>query len=194
MSVTMAGKDMSVMQPEAWMADPSWFLVAGLPWPEDQDGVGMAEAAFAIAPPVTQAVRPVGADGKPVALGRDFALMLEAGSRCAAVLGKRVTFLSDITLWLSDIDLSWERIGVNFPAAQEELEQQKTGLFVTVSRRAHMILCSAARSLTVYCTDGNVAEVAPEERELVRASFEARLNADWPSYITRALASAQPAA
>jgi hypothetical protein len=194
MSVTMAEKDVAVMQPEAWMADPSWFLVAGLPWPEDHIGVGMAEAAFAIAPPVTQAARPVGADGKPVALGRDFALMLDAGSRCAAALGKRVIFLSDITLWLSDIDLSWERIGVNFPAAQDELEQQKTGLFVTVSRRAHMILCSAARSLTIYCTDGNVAEVAPEERELVRASFEARLNADWPSYITQALASAQPAA
>jgi hypothetical protein len=34
----------------------------------------------------------------------------------------------------------------------------------------------------------------PEERELVRASFEARLDADWPGYITRALADAQPAA
>jgi hypothetical protein len=79
--------------------------------------------------------------------------------------------------------------------AQDELEQQQqTGLFITVSRRAHMILCSAAHSLTIYCTDGNVAEVGPEEREMVRASFEARLNADWPSYITHALASAQPAA
>jgi hypothetical protein len=57
-----------------------------------------------------------------------------------------------------------------------------------------MILCSAAHSLTIYCTDGNVAEVEPGERELVRASFEARLNADWPDYITRALARAQPAA
>ncbi len=103
-------------------------------------------------------------------------------------------FLADITLWLSDSGLSWERIGVNFPAAQDELEQQKTGLFVTVSRRAHLILCSAAHSLTICCTDGNVAEVAPDERELVRASFEERLNADWPSYITQALAGAQPAA
>jgi hypothetical protein len=154
----------------------------------------MAEAAFAIAPDVTQVVRPVGADGKPVPLGRDLALMLDAGSQCAAALGKRVIFLSDTTLWLSDIGLSWERIGVSFRAAQDELEQQKTGLFITVSRRAHMILCSATRSLTMYCTDGNVAEVAPEERELVRASFEARLNADWPSYITQALASIQPAA
>jgi hypothetical protein len=190
----MGQKDVPVMQPEAWMTDPSWFLVTGLPWPEDQAVAGMAEAAFAIAPDVTRVVRPVGADGKPVPLGRDLALMLEAGSQCAAALGKRVLFLSDITLWLSGISLSWERIGVNFPAAQDELEQQKRGLLITVSRRAHMILCSAAHSLTIYCTDGNVAEVEPEERELVRTSFEARLNADWPSYITRALASVQPAA
>jgi hypothetical protein len=194
MNVTMAGKDVPVMQPEARMTDPSWFLVAGLPWPEDQPVAGMAEATFAIAPDVTREVRPVGADGKPVPLGHDLALMLDAGSQCAAALGKRVIFLSDITLWLSDTGQNWERIGVNFPAAQDELEQQKPGLFVTVSRRAHMILCSAAHSLTIYCTDGNVAEVEPEERELARSSFEARLNADWPSYITRALAGAQPAA
>jgi hypothetical protein len=117
-----------------------------------------------------------------------------AGSQCAAAPGKRVIFLSDITLWLSDIGASWEHIGVNFRAAKDELRQQKRGLFVPVSRRAHMILCSAAHSLTIYCTDGNVADVAPEERELVRASFEARLNADWPSYLTRVLANVQPAA
>ena len=190
----MAGKDVAVMQPEAWMTDPSWFLITGLAWPEDQPVAGMAEAAFAIAPPVTQVVRPIGADGKPVPLGRDLALMLDAGSQCAAALGKRVIFLSDITLWLSDMGQSWERIGVSFAAAQDELEQQRTGLFVTVSRRAHMILCSAAYSLTIHCTDGSVAEVAPEERELVRASFEARLNADWPAYVTTALTNVRPAA
>jgi hypothetical protein len=194
MSVTMAGKDVAVMQPEAWMTDPSWFLVAGLPWPEDQVGVGMAEAAFAIAPPVTQAVRPVGADGKPVALGRDFALMVDAGSRCAAALGKRVIFLSDITRWLAETGLSWDRIGVDFPTAQNELEQQSPGLFIMVSSRAYTILCSTARDLTVHYTDGSKAEVPPGERELLRAGFEARLDADWPGFITKALANAQPAA
>jgi hypothetical protein len=190
----MGQKDVPPMQPAPWMTDPSWVLVSGLPWPDDQGVAGMAEAAFAIAPAVTQVVRSVGADGKPVPMGRDLAVMLDTGSRCVAALGKRVIFLYDITLWLSDIGLSWEGIDVNFPAAQDELEQQKTGLFVTVSRRAHMILCSAAYSLTIYCTDGNIAEVAPEERERVRANFEARLNTDWPSYIIQALAGAQPAA
>ncbi len=194
MSVTMAGKDVLVMQPEAWMTDPSWFLVAGLAWPEDQANAGMAEAAFAIAPDVTKVVRPVGADGKPVPLGRHLALMLDAGSRCAAALGKRVIFLSDITLWLSDIGLSWERVGVDFATAQNELERQPLGLFLTVSSRAYTILCSTVRNLTLYYTSGGTAEVPPEERELVRASFEAGLHADWPGYITKTLASAQPAA
>jgi hypothetical protein len=193
-SATMAKKDVAVMQPEAWTTNPSWFLVAGLAWPEDQADAGMAEAAFAVAPDVTQVFRPIGPDGKPVPLGRDLALMLDVGSRCAAALDKRVIFLSDITLWLNDIGLSWERIGVHFPAAQAQLEQQAPGLFITVSSRAHMILCSAGRTLTIYSASDSVADVPLEERESVRASFEARPNADWPSLVTKALASAQPAA
>jgi hypothetical protein len=97
---------MWAMQPASWMTEPSWFLVTGLPWPEDQAETEVAEAAFAIAPPVTQVVRPVSPEGKPVPLGRDLALLLDAGSRCAAALGKRVVLLSDITRWLDDIGLS----------------------------------------------------------------------------------------
>jgi hypothetical protein len=194
MSVTMAGEDLWAMRPAPWMTEPSWFLVTGLPWPEDQTDEEIAEAAFAIAPVVTQVVRPVGPDGKPVPLGRDLALMLEAGSRCAAALGKRVIFLSDITRWLADAGLNWEAIGVDFPTAQNELDQQSLGLFIMVSSRAYTILCSTARNLTIHYTSGGIAEVPPEERELVRASFESRLHADWPGYITKALANAQPAA
>jgi hypothetical protein len=109
----MAVKDVPVMQPATWMTDPSWFLVAGLPWPENQDDGVTAEAARAIAPSVTQVARPVGPDGKPVQLGYDLARMLDVGSRCAAALGKRVIFLSDITRWLADIGLSWDRIAVD---------------------------------------------------------------------------------
>ena len=182
-----------MMQPAAWMTDPSWFLVTGLPWPEDQTDAEIADAAFAIAPPVTQAVRPVAPEGEPVPRGRDLALMLDAGSRCAAARGKRVIFLSDITGWLAEIGLNWARIGVDFPAAQDELEQQSPGLFVKVSRQAYTILCSTAPRMTIYYTSGCKAEIPPEERELVRASFDARLRAEWPGYITKALASAQPA-
>jgi hypothetical protein len=188
----MAGKECPLMQPATWMTSPSWFLVTGLPWPEDRADAEMAEVAFAIAPYVTQAVRPVGSDGKPVPLGHDLALLLDAGSRCAAALGKRVLFLSDITRWLADIGLGWERIGVDFPIAQEELEHQSPGLFVMVSPGAYTVLCSTAPRLAIHYTSGSTTEVPPEERELIRASFEAILDADWPAYITKALASALP--
>ena len=194
MSVTMAGRMCPVMQPEEWMTDPSWFLVTGLPWPEDQSDPDMTEAAFAIAPYVTQAVRPAGRDGKPVPLGHDLATMLDAGSRCAAALRKRVLFLSDITRWLADIGLSWDRIGVDFETAQNELEQQATGMYLALSQRAYTILCSASRTLAIHDTSGRTAEIPPEDRELVRAMLEEALDARWPEYVTKALADAQPAA
>src|SRR5258708_17851098 len=194
MSVTIAEEDIWVMQPATRMTDPSWFLITGLSWPEDHADSEIAEAAFAVAPYVTQTVRPIGQDGEPVPLGCDLALMLDAGSRCAVALGKRVIFLSDITRWLADIGLSWDRIGIDFPTAQAELERQSPGLFVMVSRRAYSILCSAAHNLTINYTSGSAAEIPPEERELLRASFDATLDADWPAYAAKALASAQPAA
>lgn len=194
MSVTMSQEDLRTMQPARWMTDPPWFLVTGLPWPDGQPDAELAEAAFAIAPDVTLAVRPAGPDGNPVPPGHDLALMLDTGSRCAAALGKRMIFVSDITCWLADIGLSWERIGVDFETAQAELEQQSLGLFVMVSPRAYTILCATTRNLTIYSASGGKTAIAPEERELARASFEARLAADWPGYVTKALASAQPAA
>lgn len=190
----MAGEEVPVMEPATWMTNPSWFLVTGLPWPEDHAEAEVAEAAFAIAPSVTLAVRPAGPGGTPVPPGHDLALMLDAGSRCAAALGKRVLFLSDITRWLGDAGLGWERIGVDFPAGQAQLEQQPLGLLVMISRMTYSIICSTSLNLTIRYTSGDTAEIPPEERELVRASFEARLHADWPGYITTALASAQPAA
>jgi hypothetical protein len=182
------------MQPATWMTNPSWFLITALPWPEDQAGADVAEAAFAIAPYVTQAVRPAGPDGKIVPLGRDLALMLDAGSRCAAALSKRVLFLSDVTCWLAEIGLSWERIGVDFQTAENELEQQRIGMYLALSQRAYAILCAASQTLTVHCTSGLTADVPLHDRELVRAKLEAALDARWPGYVTRALANAQPAA
>jgi len=190
----MAVKDVPVMQPAPWMTDPPWFLVTGLAWPEAPDDPEIAEAAFAIAPDVTRAVRPIGPEGRPAPLGPDLAFLLDAGARCAAALGRRVIFLSDITRWLPETGLSWDRIGVDFPTAQNELEQQSPGLFIMVSSRAYTILCSTARNLTVHYTDGSKAEAPPGEREFLRADFEARLEADWPGFITKALANAQPAA
>jgi hypothetical protein len=162
----------------------------------DQADAEVAEAAFAIAPYVTQAVRPAGPDGQPVPLRRDLTLMLDAGSRCAAALGKRVLFLSDITRWLASIGLTWDRIGVDFETAQSELEQQAIGMYLALSQRAwaYTILCSASHTLTIHHSSGLTAEVPPEDRELVRAKLEEALDARWPRYLAKALANAQPTA
>jgi hypothetical protein len=190
----MAGEDVPVMQSATWMTRPPWFLVTGLPWPEDVDGAAMAEAALAIAPAVTQTVRPVGPDGQPIPLGSDLALMLDAGSQCASALGARVLFVSDITCWLTDTGRNWENIRVDFATAQNELERQSPALIVAVSRTAYTILCSATRDLTVHYTAGSVPEVRTDERAMFRTALEARLDADWPIYIRKALASALHAA
>jgi hypothetical protein len=194
MNVTMTGEVSPVTQTATWMTDPSWFLVTALPWPQDQAEAEIAEAAFAVAPYVTQAVRPTGPESKPVPLGYDLALMLDAGSRCAAALGKRVLFVSDITAWLAGIGLSWERLGVDFHTAENELEQQTIGMYLAVSRRAYSVLCSASDTLTIHYASGFTAEVRPEDRELVRAKLEEALDTGWPGYVTAALADAQPAA
>ena len=62
----MAGKEVALMQPPTWMTGPSWYLVTSLPWPEDQPDAELAEAALAIAPYVTEVVRPAGPDGEPI--------------------------------------------------------------------------------------------------------------------------------
>jgi hypothetical protein len=54
--------------------------------------------------------------------------MLDAGSQCASALGKRVLFVSDISLWLADTDRNWENIRVDFATAQNELERQSPAL------------------------------------------------------------------
>ena len=190
----MAWEDVTVMQPAAWMLYPPLFLITGLPWPEDVDGAEMAEAALAIAPAVTRTVRPVGPDGQPVPLGRDLAVMLDAGSQCASALGKRVVLVSDVTRWLADTGRTREHIGVDFATAQAELERQSPAVLVTVSRTAYTILCSAARNPATHYASGSVSEVTTDEREKLRTALEARLDADWPTYITKALAGELPAA
>lgn len=54
--------------------------------------------------------------------------MLDAGSHCASALGKRVLFVSDISLWLADTGRNWENIRVDFATAQNELERQSPAL------------------------------------------------------------------
>jgi hypothetical protein len=172
------------------LREPSWWLVHGLPWPED--ATGMAEAAFAASPDATLTLRPQGADGQPVPVSRNLQAVLLAARAVAECTGARVVFVSDATLWLSERGRSWEKLGVDWAAALAELEQS-CGLYVSVSETAHAIICSAARALTIHSPSG-ARVVTDQERRLVKGQLAARLAADWPGYITRIMASAQSAA
>jgi hypothetical protein len=67
-------------------------------------------------------------------------------------------------------------------------------MYLAVSQRAYSILCSASDALAIHHIPGITSEVQPEDRELVRAKLETVLDGDWPGYVTKALANAQPAA
>jgi hypothetical protein len=172
------------------LREPSWWLVHGLPWPED--ATGMAEAAFASSPDATLTLRPQGADGQPVPVSRNLEAVLFAARVVADRTGARAVFLSDVTLWLADRGQNWENLGVDWAAALAEIEQS-CGMYVSVSETAHAIICSAARVLTIHSPSGARA-VTDTERRLVKEQLAARLAADWPGYIARILANAQSAA
>lgn len=111
------------------LREPSWWLVHGLPWP--QDATGMAESAFASSPDAALALRPQGADGQPIPPSRTLETVLLVAGAVASRTRARVVFLSDATLWLADHGLSWEKLGVDWAAALAELEQS-CGLLVSV--------------------------------------------------------------
>jgi len=67
-------------------------------------------------------------------------------------------------------------------------------MYLELSRRAYAMLCSAPDTLTIRYTSGLIAELPPEDRELIRGKLETALNADWPKHVTKALANVQPAA
>ena len=172
------------------LREPSWWLVHGLPWPED--ATGMAEAAFASSQDATLTLRPQGANGQPVPVSRDLQAVLLAAQAVADRTGARVVFLSEATLWLAGHGQGWEKLGVDWAAALAELERS-CGMRISVSETAHSIICSASSELTIHSQSG-VRVVTDQERRLVKEQLAARLAADWPGYITRILANARSAA
>jgi hypothetical protein len=165
-----------------WMTDPQWFLVVGLEWPEDTQD--MAEAAFAIAPDVALAVRPVGPDGEPVSPSASLRNLIDVGREYVDRQGHGVVFVTDLTMWLTSRGFGnypWSGVGIDFDSAIAELNEQ-VGLYITISEQAHAILCSAAHQLTMITPSGQ-RKIQPEERERMRSAFGDRLRADWPTYI-----------
>jgi hypothetical protein len=161
--------------------NPSMWLVFGMEWPADRRDDLFAEAAMAIAPaqiPLTLLSQ----------AGRDVVqLSVAIGRR----LGHRVVFFSDLTAALDERGQSWASLGIDWAGALQELQDAPVlGLFLSVSRRAHLIMCSSSRSrLVVHSPAGPPEEIDASERDAVRAAITDTLVADWRPYAESRLAA-----
>lgn len=137
--------------------EPGYWLVAGLEW----RGGELAEAAFAVAPEMI--LRDT--------LSNDAGQILGCADLYATKGASRVVFFSDLTRMFASAGHSWAGLGVDWPAGLDEL---RTGphpvMFLTISERAHLVICDPA---------------ADHDRELLRRAVADKLAADWPSYLQR---------
>jgi hypothetical protein len=159
------------------LKNPPYWLVYGLPWPAGE-GAEMAEAAFAFAPLVTP---PLGPDARGVVQVADryFKRYAERG---------RVVFFTDLTRFLTEEGSSWAGQRVDWENAFAQIGEggatPVVSRYMTVSRRAHIILCDASiEGVKVYYRQGGEEQISLAERQAVREAFAAQLAEDWPAYI-----------
>jgi hypothetical protein len=151
---------------------PAYWLVAGLEWP---GGPGPSEAAWAIAPDL------VPRD----ALSNDAYQVLGCAHLFAGKQPARVVFFSDLTRMFGTAGTSWAGLGVDWQAALVELQNGPyPAMFLTVTERAHLLICDPTSWSTV-CAQ----EPSRPERELVRQAVADKLTADWSGYMGRIIES-----
>jgi hypothetical protein len=151
------------------LTQPDYWLVSGLEWPGNGP---MAEAAVAIAP---------GMIPRNV-VGRDAAQILRHADHYAEEHAVRVVLFSDLTRTLTLARTSWAELGIDWQAARDDLQSGPyPSLYLTISERAYVLLCSAAVTVNVISRKG--VQPGNDERELVRQALTDQLSADWPSYI-----------
>ena len=155
---------------------PAYWLVHGLPWPGDRD---LAEAALAIAPAmIPRETR-----------SRDAVQILGCADLYAGKHGSRVVFFSDLTRMFTAAGTSWAQLGVDWESALQELEDGPfPQLFLTISERAHLFICSPATDHLIAGPDG-AQEAAATGRELVRQAIASKLDADWPPYMQQIISA-----
>ncbi|MCX5561083.1 hypothetical protein [Streptomyces sp. NBC_00038] len=159
------------------LLSPAGWLVLGLPWPaETRDGWG--ECAVAIAPPMIP--RSLVSQGAGIAL--DLATGLARDPNDGP--GKAV-FFSDVTLWLDKQGKTWPDLGIDYDAVIDELlSAQVPQLYLTLTQKAHAILCDASREgLRLHYPGGDVEHVTPQMRQDVHDGVAQSLTRDWPPYI-----------
>jgi hypothetical protein len=160
------------------LLEPSCWLVFGLEW-SAPEGQVFAEAAYALAPSLVPRDR----------VGRDAADVLDLAEAYVRATPGRTVFFSDLTLWLDQSQTTWHERGTNWEAAMDELVSSPiAALYLTISRRAHMILSDASRQgAVIYYPDGTTEQITPQERQAVHDALEQQLRRDWPPYMQSVL-------
>lgn len=163
------------------VANPQMWLVFGTDWAGGRDDL-FGEAAMAVVP-----------SQMPLSLlsraGRDVVQLSVAVGR---QLGHRAVFFTDLTAALDEQGQSWAGLGLDWEAALQELQDAPVlGLHLSVSRRAHSILCWSGRGRLVMHSPDDPAgeEIAVAEREAVRAAITDALVRDWPPYVAERVAA-----
>jgi hypothetical protein len=166
------------------MADPlrypGYWLLFGLPWPDDQRQ--QAEAALAVAPPIIP---------RSILGGDSLDILTVADAYVKASSAEsNVVFFSDLTLWLDHHGSTWSSRGTDWEAGKEELlNSEVAALYLTLSHLAHTILCDASRNGTIVYYRDSTVQITPAHRQDLRTMIANRLSADWPDYINRMVSS-----
>lgn len=156
------------------LTHPPYWLLIGLEWPSLQSS--MAEGAYVIAPPSVPRHL----------LTRDVAEVLGVADLYAERHpAQRVVWFTDLTRWLDSKATSWAALNVDWEHALHELPDTPVpGLYLTISQRAHGMVCDASRQgIVFHYLDGSSEQVTPEERDRVHEALESKIVEDWPVYI-----------
>ncbi|MFJ8083215.1 hypothetical protein ACIQ6Y_21735 [Streptomyces sp. NPDC096205] len=159
------------------LLEPDGWLVLGLPWPEHARD-GWAECALALAPQTIP--RGLVEEGTGIALDLAGGLARDPGQGPG-----RAVFFSDVTVWLDRQGQDWGMLGVDHEAVIDELTHAPVPqLYLTLSQKAHAVLCDASREgLRLHYANGDVERVSPQVRADVHAAITSTLERDWRPYV-----------
>lgn len=157
------------------LVNPEYWLVFGLEWPGDtgSGASGVAEAAVVVAPGL------IPRD----AVSRDAYQVLGCADLYARKHRERVVLFTDLTRMFTSAGTSWAQLGVDWEAALRELHDGSfPAMYLTITERAHLLICDPAVSLGM-ARPGGWADDGGAEREIVRQAIASQLTADWPPWM-----------
>jgi hypothetical protein len=147
---------------------PSFWLVAGLPWPDGAATV--AECAVAVAP-----------DGFKVELLSTSTRQVFDLARHFATHGRyRVVFLAELTRWLDRYGQRWESRGIDFDRACHEI----TTVLPGVDQRSYFSACDSSREgIIIHFPNGSQQQLTEADRHVLRKQLTQTISQGWPTYV-----------